>query len=138
MFYNKTIHDRTFCERRYFISNIRLIKQYLKDINFLVKNGYDKSATYDLDIWFMSMMKEILPSYKNRDCVVEIDSSKTEKENMALWQETIDKMIDLLNRMDRGSEIYNDVSFNERERATNKAKNEFFKLFSKYFYEFWD
>lgn len=135
MLYNKKIHDRAFENKGHPIKNT---KQYWKDINYLVENGYDKSATYDLDKWFMSLIKEILPSYKNRDCVIEIDSSKTEEENIILWQETIDEMIDLLDRMDEGSEIYNGVSFKEKEKATNKAKNEFFKLFSKYFYEFWD
>ena len=135
MLYNKKIHDRAFENKGHPIKNT---KQYWKDINYLVENGYDKSATCDLDKWFMSIMKDILPQYKVRENFAIINAEKTEEENYALWQETIDKMIDLLEKMDEASEVYNGINYKEKDKTVNKSKNEFFKLFSKYFYEFWD
>ena len=47
-------------------------------------------------------------------------------------------MIDLLDKMDESNPIYDNMNWKEEDEARENAKNEFFKLFSEYFYCLWD
>ena len=58
------------------------------------------------------------------------------------WNGIVNKMIDLLDQMDENNPKY-DVgddkdSFDKIGKSINAAKNEFFELFSKYYFDLWD
>lgn len=68
MLYNREIFKRCFCyNKRYWYKNIGSIPLYFKQLHFLIKNGYDISAHWNTDIWFLEKMKPILDSYQ--DCM---------------------------------------------------------------------
>ena len=54
------------------------------------------------------------------------------------WDGIIDKMIALLNDMDECNPKYDEEDYNKKYDEMNAAKDEFFKLFSEYFYNLWD
>ena len=47
-------------------------------------------------------------------------------------------MIYLLDDMDENNPKYMGLDFREQYKLIEEVKNEFFELFSKYFYELWD
>lgn len=47
-------------------------------------------------------------------------------------------MIDLLDKMDENNEIYDNMDWKTEYETQINAKNEFFKLFSEYFFSLWD
>ena len=54
------------------------------------------------------------------------------------YDASIDRMIELLDQMDEDSDRYENKLYTEKHDAMNAAKDEFFKLFSEYFYSLWD
>jgi hypothetical protein len=86
-------------------------------------------------------MKSILPQYKNHTGTpIVIDNYTEEKadENEAKWYSIIDRMVELLDLMDEHNVRYEDLDYAWQYNEMNKAKDEFFELFSKYFYNLWD
>ena len=85
-------------------------------------------------------MKEILTWYRYERCgtpwVVDAYSGEHESRDVAVeinervWNEELDKMIALLDKMNT-DEV-------QITAEALKAKDEFFKMFSEYFYDFWD
>ena len=151
MFYNKRIFQRCFHHRkRYWYKNLTQIPLYFKLMRYLVKNGYDEYATWETHDWFTITMKSILTEYRKCHYGVPIiidnypHNAKTEeekaleKENEDKWNSIIDRMIELLGYMDESNPIYDKMDYYQENSAQEKAKNEFFELFSKYFYNLWD
>lgn len=159
MIYNKLIFQRCFPHRgwRYWYKNIKHIPNYFYQINQLIKYGYDyKYATYDTYSWFIDIMKSILINYKDNRCsvptLIENDlnfdnnnknSKDLWKQNDEMWDCIIAKMIELLNGMDeKNTEILPALEIDSdgylRFEKLDDAKDEFFKLFSKYFWDLWD
>lgn len=124
----------------YFWRNIKDIKILFKRLIFILKHGYAPQARWETFAWFIDTMKEILSYYRNDRCgsAIVIDNYTSDEENTIAYNNIIDKMIDLLNKMDEDNPIYNNMGFRERDDCMLKAKDEFFELFSKYFYMFWD
>lgn len=112
----------------------------IKRTKFLLKNGYPEPATWETFHWFIKVMKKILINYRYHrtgtpflptdDC----DLDYCIKE----WDDALDCMIDLLDKMDETNPIYKGKSFNYVAPKTVAAKDEFFELFSKYFFNLWD
>ena len=59
-------------------------------------------------------------------------------ENEKLWNSVISRMIELLELMDERNPMYDNLEYSECFSKLTKAKDEFFELFSKYFYHLWD
>ena len=141
IFYNKNIFKRCFNYRgRYWYKNIKYIPLYFKLMHHLIKYGYDEYATWETFNWFIDTMKSILPHYKNHMGVpIVIDNYTEEKtdENEAKWYSIIDRMVELLDLMDEQNVRYEDSDYEWQDSEMNKAKDEFFELFSKYFYNLW-
>lgn len=151
MFYNKRIFQRCFnYPKKYWYKNITQIPLYFKLMRYLVKNGYDEYATWEIHHWFTITMKSILTEYRNchygvpilidnYPCMVKTDEDKArEKENEDKWNSIIDRMIELLGYMDETNPVYEEMDYHQESLMREKAKNEFFELFSKYFYNLWD
>lgn len=105
----------------------------IKRIFFVIKHGYAPQALWETDGWFLGVMQEILINYRNNRNFVGFFMSEAEEEDERKTNETLDYMIKLLDKINYNS-IDDEVTAKEAERA----KEEFFKLFGKYFYYFWE
>lgn len=119
--------------------NLKDIPIFIKRIFFVLKHGYSPVAQWEIYGWFMSVMKELLINHRNNrwGTPVIIDSGN-EDENIEAYNKILDNMIDLLDKMDEHNQLYNDMDWEEADKKKEDAKNEFFKLFSEYFYCLWD
>lgn len=153
MFYNKKIFKRCFnYKKRYWYLNLKHIPLYFKLMHFLIKNGYDEYATWETFDWFIDTMREILLNYRTNSNGIPIlldnypmgsheyteEEQKIIEKNNTLWYSTLDRMIELLNLMDERNLKNEDYDWKQTQEKKEEAKNEFFKLFSKYFYNLWD
>ena len=148
IFYNKAIFKRCFCYRaKYWYLNIKSIPLYFKQIHHLIKYGYDEYATWETFDWFTTTMRSILSEYRSShwgyaclgDNYLLDDGAETDEEK---WEHIIDRMLELLDIMDVTNPKYDsDEYYDDYEKQDNEmyaAKDEFFKLFSHYFYYLWD
>ena len=143
IFYNEKIFKRCFNYKgRYWYKNIKYIPLYFQLMHHLIKHGYDEYATWETFSWFIDTMKPILKEYnhtRNAAPIVldnfDIDDSE---ENAELWGDIINRMIELLDLMDECNPKYEGMDLNQEFKERSAAKDEFFGLFSKYFYALWD
>lgn len=119
--------------------NIKDIPIFIQRIFFTLKHGYSPVANWETFQWFIDVMREILTNYRHfRSGTPVIIDSGNEDENIEAYNKILDNMIDLLDKMDESNPIYNNMNWKEAGEARENAKNEFFKLFSEYFYTLWD
>ena len=150
MFYNEKIFKRCFRYKgRYWYRNIKEIPLYFKLMHHLIKYGYDEFAEWETFNWFIDIMKSILPNYykhsgvpilvENYPWCEEAEQDKAiARLNEAKWYSIISRMIESLDLMDESNIIYDDMDYEQQNEKMNTAKDEFFELFSKYFYNLWD
>lgn len=133
--YNKEIFNRCFCWRgtSWWRNITRGIPQYIKQMCFLLKNGYDVYATWETCDWFVEKMKHILNEYLTHHW-----GYPSEFESNEDWENAICKMIRLLGKMPLNDYDWDVTNFEEKIAERDSAKDEFFELFSKYFYNLWD
>lgn len=150
--YNKDIFQRCFPYKgKHFYLNIKGIIPYFKSIHFLLKHGYDESAVWDLDWYFIRTTRSALREYAKThiSCPVVVENypyygaeteeqKRIEHENEDKWNGIISRMIELLDKMDECNEMYDDMEYADKFAFMTVAKEEFFKLFSEYFYHLWD
>ena len=119
--------------------NLKDIPIFIKRIFFVLKHGYSPVANWETFQWFIDVMREILTNYRHfRSGTPDIIDSGTKNENIEAYNAILDRMIDLLDKMDESNPIYNNMSWKDADKKKEDAKNEFFKLFSKHFYTLWD
>lgn len=121
---------------RNIISNLRDVPIYFKRVGFTLKHGYSPMAKWETSHWFICVMREIFTHYRYKrlgdipfDDVPE--EKWTEKNN-----EFYDTMLSLLDDMDE--EKYYPAGTTRGHMKMEVAKEEFFELFTKYFYDLWD
>ena len=125
--------------------NLKDIRIFIKRIFFTLKHGYSPVAQFETFEWFIAVMREILINYRDNrtgtPVVISdynIDDLISENKNIEIYNNILNEMIKLLDKMDECNSTYNDVSLEEMHSAMDSAKNKFFELFSKYFYTLWD
>ena len=125
--------------------NLKNIPIFIKRIFFTLKHGYSPVAQWETFGWFITVMREILVNYRNNrtgtPVVIpdyHIDDLISENKNIEIYNNILNEMIELLDKMDECNSTYNGVSLEEMHSAMDSAKNKFFELFSKYFYTLWD
>ena len=119
--------------------NLKDIPIFIKRIFFVLKHGYSPVANWETFQWFIDVMREILTNYRHfRSGTPDIIDSGTKNENIEAYNAILDRMIDLLDKMDESNPIYDNMNWKEEDEARENAKNEFFKLFSEQFYGLWD
>ena len=125
--------------------NLKDIPIFIKRIFFTLKHGYSPVAQWETFGWFITVMREILINYRDNrtgtPVVIpdyNIDDLISENKNIEIYNNILNEMIKLLDKMDENNLAYNDVSLEEMHSAMDSAKNKFFELFSKYFYTLWD
>lgn len=104
------------------------IKEVLFEIRLAwqrVWYGYDDTFWWDMDCTFVEIYLKLIKKFKNNlhSCPYKM----TEKE----WKNILGEMAKFLEKM------YNDDGDWVGDKEI-EAKNEFFQLFSKYFYDLWD
>ena len=125
--------------------NLKDIPIFIKRIFFTLKHGYSPVAQWETFGWFIAVMREILVNYRDNrtgtPVVIpdyNIDDLIRENKNIEIYNNILNEMIKLLDKMDECNSAYNDVSLEKMHSAMDSAKNKFFELFSKYFYTLWD
>ena len=125
--------------------NLKDIPIFIKRIFFTLKHGYSPVAQWETFGWFIAVMREILINYRDNrtgtPVVIpdyNIDDLISENKNIEIYNNILNEMIELLDKMDECNSTYNGVSLEEMHSAMDSAKNKFFELFSKYFYTLWD
>ena len=124
------------------------IKNKVRDLYWEIRygfqrmfNGYDYEDTFETFSKFTERYYKILTEYKRYHSGH--PNNLTEEE----WESIIDDMIRHLYYMDENNvekELSRDVpdgwlaNWETRDKITEKHKDEFFKLFSEYFYNLWD
>ena len=135
-----------------FIDKITLpfyrIRNILRDAYYNLKyrcqrfiRGYADEDIWNIDSWFLESMKKILPEYLKRNNGHPISVNEDE------WHEILVTMKGLLYEMDEDElckqtynrELYEIPSEAAREiiKEAENNKEEFFRLFSKYFNYLW-
>lgn len=125
--------------------NLKDIPIFIKRIFFTLKHGYSPVAQWETFEWFIAVMREILINYRDNRMGTPVvipnyhtDDLISENKNIEIYNNILNEMIELLDKMDECNSTYNDVSLEEMHSAMDSAKNKFFELFSKYFYTLWD
>ena len=125
--------------------NLKDIPIFIKRIFFVLKHGYSPVAQWETFGWFITVMREILVNYRDNRTGTPVvipgyhtDDSISENKNIEIYNNILNEMIKLLDKMDECNSTYNGVSLEEMHSAMDSAKNKFFELFSKYFYTLWD
>ena len=119
----------------YWYKNIGDFWILIKRVFFTLKHGYAPQALWETDGWFIGVMREILTDYKDNRVFTGFFFNKglNKEEDIAKTDKELEQMIRLLDKMDMGY-CDNKDSFKESERA----KNKFFILLSKYFFYLWE
>ena len=125
--------------------NLKDIPIFIKRIFFVLKHGYSPVAQWETFGWFITVMREILINYRDNRTGTPViipdyhtDDLISENKNIEIYNNILNEMIELLDKMDECNSTYNGVSLEEMHSAMDSAKNKFFELFSKYFYTLWD
>ena len=125
--------------------NLKSIPIFIKRIFFTLKDGYSPVAQWETFEWFIAVMREILINYRDNRTGTPVvipdyhtDDLISENKNIEIYNNILNEMIELLDKMDECNSTYNGVSLEEMHSAMDSAKNKFFELFSKYFYTLWD
>lgn len=125
--------------------NLKDIPIFFQRIFFTLKHGYSPVAQWETFEWFIAIMREILINYRDNRTGTPVvipdyhtDDLISENKNIEIYNNILNEMIELLDKMDECNSTYNDVSLEEMHSAMDSAKNKFFELFSKYFYTLWD
>lgn len=125
--------------------NLKDIPIFIKRIFFTLKHGYSPVAQWETFGWFIAVMREILINYRDNRMGTPVvipdydaDDLISENKNIEIYNNILNEMIELLDKMDECNSTYNGVSLEEMHSAMDSAKNKFFELFSKYFYTLWD
>ena len=116
-----------------------------------MKHGYDMYACWETFDWFIHTMREILTyqRYHRNGSPVTVDGLNEyipdeEKrkvltaQNEENWNRILDTMLTLLDEMDEENHSYEDMDCHQQQNKMNTSKDDFFKLFSQYFYYLWD
>lgn len=142
----KNINNLTFglfeYSKRFWYYNLKDIPIFIQRIFFTLKHGYSPVAQWETFCWFIAVMREILINYRDNRTGTPVvipdyhtDDLISENKNIEIYNNILNEMIELLNKMDE----YNYLTYNNASlEAMNAAKDKFFELFSKYFYTLWD
>lgn len=125
--------------------NLKDIPIFIQRIFFTLKHGYSPVAQWETFEWFIAVMREILINYRDNRIGTPVvipdyhaDDLISKNKNIEIYNNILNEMIELLDKMDECNSTYNGVFLEEKHSAMDTAKNKFFELFSKYFYTLWD
>lgn len=120
----------------FFWYNLKDIPIFFKRFCFLLRHGYSPMAQWETFDWFICVMREILTFYKDERTGDMLIEDVPEEEWHDVNDELYDTLLSLLDEMDE--EEYQRKGLEVNYSKMEYAKERFFRLFSKYFYDFWD
>ena len=98
------------------------------------KRGWSECDSWNIDTWFMNVMLPMLTSYRKHHIGYPGFFHSVDE-----WNEVLDRMIYLLKEMKKDDFTAGGINnIMEAYNYRNDCKNEFFALFSEYFYNLWD
>lgn len=122
--------------KRYIWSNIKWYAKELinapKRTRELKKKGYTYETLWSIDYWFLEIMPNILKEFREKTQSYPCRLTPEE------WDEVLRKMEQYLYEMNDNNYDTEKMSYAEIAAAQMEAKDNFFKLFSEYFYDLWD
>lgn len=127
----------------YFWKNLKDIPIFFSRLKYVIRHGYYPQAQWESFEYFIQMWEEILIGYRTRrngtPIIIKPDENtpEWEKKNATAFDEILDTMLTDLEIMktDPMSDMKYYKEVNDRRET---AKEEFFKLFSEHFYDWWD
>ena len=112
------------------------------------KRGYSYSDVWDIDSWFMTMVKPMLIHLRDHGIGIPFDLYNHEDENERIdWENILTEMVECLDLMNEDAaqkylniadDDYSIESYKKVNNLMDEKKNRFFELFSKYFFSLWD
>ena len=97
--------------------NLKDIPIFIKRIFFTLKHGYSPVAQWETFSWFIAVMREILVNYRDNrtgtPVVIpdyNIDDLISENKNIEIYNNILNEMIKLLDKMNECNSTYNGVS----------------------------
>ena len=109
---------------------------FIGELCSFIHNGFPYEAVYDHYLWFLKQTKVQFQHYlKNHWSLPGCDGARTNEE----WENIVKHMIDLLDYIEESEYDYSTPfpsDYTEEMRV--KAKDEFFDLYSKWFFDLWD
>lgn len=127
---------------KYFLNNISDIPIYFKRLGFLLTHGYSPMAKWETFEWFTDVMDEILNNYRYHRYGSILFPNIPEGKWEEVSNQTYDEMLKYLHVMqDKERAIldtYDNNAIEEAIKERNAAKDKFFELFAKNFYNLWD
>ena len=122
--------------KRYVWTNIKWYARELinapKRTRELKKKGYTYETLWSIDYWFLEIMPNILKEFREKTQSYPYRLTPEE------WDEVLRKMEQYLYEMNDNNYDTEKMSYVEIAAAQMEAKDNFFKLFSEYFYDLWD
>lgn len=124
------------------------LRGHIRELRHIIKwsfqrmfRGYDDTETFEMYNTFITRYKKILTQYRNTHYGYPTDLTEEE------WDSIVDRMIHCLDMMDES--YVSDVlrknmpgdyvpSMKSVSEITERYKNEFFEMFSNWFYNLWD
>lgn len=127
---------------KYFLNNVRDIPIYFKRLGFLLTHGYSPMAKWETFEWFIDVMDEILGNYRHNRYGNKPYPNIPEEEWEKVNDQVYDEMLGLLYTMRDKEQSIIDIDGEEATakaiKERNEAKDKFFELFAKNFYDLWD
>lgn len=109
--------------------------KFFKELRFFLHYGFPYEAMYNHYEYFIKTTKEILNQYLESHLGYPgFDEGDTNES----WEDTLHHMIELLDQMEETYDYSTPYKLDGEEERMNKAKDEFFSLYSKWFYCLWD
>ena len=108
--------------------NLKNIPIFIKRIFFTLKHGYSPVAQWETFEWFIAVMREILINYRDNRTGTPVvipdyhtDDLISENKNIEIYNNILNEMIELLDKMDECNSTYNGVSLEEMNSAMDSA-----------------
>lgn len=110
-------------------------------IKVFKKKDYSEVAEWETFNWFIAVIKPILTSYRDHrtgtpyvleDEDTVLDNEEKRARNEAFYDSILNKMLELLEKMNENNYDYKELGFKELYEK-QEAKNEFFELFQNIF-----
>ena len=116
-----------------------------------MKHSYNMYACWETFNWFIHTIQRILAHqrYHRHGSPVTVNglndyiSDKEQQNTLTIqneenWNQILDTMLALIDEMDEENHEYDNKNCHQKQTKMNTAKDDFFKLFSQYFYCLWD
>lgn len=114
---------------------------FLKRVIYTLRHGYPPQATWEIYEWHRCVMLETLSEFRknlNGYPASYDDEDSSPEEQYDKWGAIIDEMCNYLDVMGEDSYDYSIENFKKNDLARIEAKDKFFALFSKYYFDLWN